>query len=402
MDVRMAIAHADETLDVTAFCVKHNISRQTFYKFKRRFVEGGVEALEPRSRAPHHSPNATPAEVEEVIVRVRKQLGDDGADNGPDSIWSALPDALAAAGLGASAGSPVPSISTVARILTRRGLVTPVPQRRPKSATHRFVYARPNECWQSDYTEWHLADGTLVAIAGTLDDHSRVIAGLDAAVGDGTAVLVWSVMESALQRWGVPQRSLTDNGLVYSGKRRNFVVEFERNLGALGVQTICSRSYHPQTCGKIERFWQTLKKWLTAHGPHDTIEALRADLAVFVDYYNTRRPHRALGRRTPAAVFAATAPARPADRPIPDRVVVHHLKVNATGVITASRGAQIGLGRAWTGHTVTVISDGDRITVLHGHRFLRAVTRQPGIRNYPADDDYKTRRPRPATAPDQP
>ncbi|MHA3705256.1 integrase core domain-containing protein [Jatrophihabitans sp. YIM 134969] len=396
MDVRMAIAYADETLDVTAFCVKHHISRQTFYKFRRRFVEGGVEALQERSRAPHRSPNATPAEVEEVIVRVRKQLGDDGADNGPDSIWSALADALAAADL---ADAAVPSISTVARILTRRGLVTPVPQRRPKSATHRFVYARPNECWQSDYTEWHLTDGTLVAIAGTLDDHSRVVVGLDAAVGEGTAVLVWSVMESALQRWGVPQRSLTDNGVVYSGKRRNFVVEFERNLGALGVETICSRSYHPQTCGKIERFWQTLKKWLTAHGPHDTIEALRADLTVFVEYYNTRRPHRSLGRRTPAAVFAATASARPADRPIPDRVIVAHLKVAPTGFLTVGVAAVIGLGRAWAGHHITAIRDGQRITLLDGHRFVRAVTVQPGKSNYPTaeDHDYRARRPRPTT-----
>lgn len=394
MDVRMATALADETLDVAAFCRRQAISRQTFYKWRTRFRAEGVEGLQERSRAPHHSPNATPAEVEEAIVRVRKQLADDGCDNGPDSVWSALPAELAAVG----STAPVPSQSTIARILTRRGLVVPVPQRRPHSATRRFVYARPNECWQSDYTQWHLGDGTTVAIAGTLDDHSRVIVGLDAAVGEGTAVLVWSVMESAVNQWGIPQRSLTDNGLVYSGKRRNLSVEFERNLNALGVATICSSPYHPQTCGKIERLWQTLKKWLTAHGPHPTIEALRTDLAVFVEYYNTRRPHRALARRTPAEVFAASPAARPVSRPFPSRVIIRHPKVNTAGVITASGDATISLGKAWAGHHVTTIRDDNLITVLDGHRLLRAVTLQPGKTNYPTDVDYRTRRPRPRPA----
>lgn len=391
MDVRMATALADEALDVSAFCRRQGISRTTFYKWRARFRAGGVDGLRERSRAPHCSPNATPVDVEEAVVRVRKQLADGGCDNGPDSVWSALPAELVTAGLAAA----VPSVSTIARILTRRGLVTPVPQRRPRSATRRFVYARPNECWQSDYTEWHLADGTQVAIAGTLDDHSRVIVGLDAAAGEGTAVLVWSVMQTALETWGIPQRSLTDNGLVYSGKRRNRTVEFETNLNALGTQTICSSVYHPQTCGKIERLWQTLKKWLTAHGPHDTIDALRTDLAAFVDYYNTRRPHRALHRRTPAEAYAATPAARPPDRPFPSRVVVRTTTVGANGYISSRGNASIGLGTAWTGHTVTTIRDGERVTVLHGHRFLRAITLEPGRRNYPLDDDYRTRKPRP-------
>ena len=61
----------------------------------------------------------------------------------------------------------MPSRSTVWRILTRHGLIVAQPQKRPKSATKRFCFARPNECWQSDWTEWSLADGTAVAIAGT-------------------------------------------------------------------------------------------------------------------------------------------------------------------------------------------------------------------------------------------
>ena len=117
--------------------------------------------------------------------------------------------------------------------------------------------------------------------------------------------------------------SLTDNGLCYSTTRRTGMrpAAFEANLAALGCQSIASSPYHPQTCGKIERFWQTLKKWLrareTIHGPHCALSALNAGLAVFAEHHNTRRSHRAHHGRTPAAVFTATVTARPVDRPLP-------------------------------------------------------------------------------------
>ncbi|MBU8821195.1 IS481 family transposase, partial [Mycolicibacterium goodii] len=113
----------------------------------------------------------TPAEVEDMVVRRRKQLIELGCDHGPQSIvWSLQRDGH----------TEVPSPSTVWQILTRRGAITPQPQKRPKSATKRFCFARPNECWQSDWTGWRLADGTAVAIAGSLDDHSRYVVGLRA------------------------------------------------------------------------------------------------------------------------------------------------------------------------------------------------------------------------------
>src|SRR5438132_13285800 len=160
MDVRMAAALAQGVDDVAAFCRAQNISRQTYYKWKKRFEREGLDGLRDRTRRPNVVPNATPAEVEDAIVRARKELADAGEFNGPFSIA----DRLSGQGV-----APLPSRATIARILSRRGQVRPQPRKRPRSSYRRFQAGRPNEMWQSDWTEWHLADGRPVAIAGTLD-----------------------------------------------------------------------------------------------------------------------------------------------------------------------------------------------------------------------------------------
>jgi transposase InsO family protein len=382
MDVRMATACAGAVADVTAFCLAQGISRKTFYKWRARFALEGVDGLAERSRRPLRSPNATPAAVEDQVVAVRKQLAEDGADNGPDSIRAEL----------ACRGVPAPSRATIARILTRRGQVVPAPRKRPRCSRHRFVYARPNECWQSDWTGWALADGSPVAIAGTLDDHSRCLVGLGAGPGDGDAALVWSVMLAAIGGYGVPQRSLTDNGLCYSTARRGWTPSaFETNLRALGCDPITSTPYHPQTCGKIERFWQTLKKWLRAHearhGAAPNLTELNTRLTVFATYYNTARPHRALRGATPAAAFAATAAARPTVRPLPAPLTVHHARVDPYGA-AAIGPYRIHLGRRWQATSVTAIKDGDHIAIFTGNQLLRVLDADPNRRYQPAHQDH--------------
>ena len=264
MDIRMAAALAGQVDNVAEFCRREQISRQTFYKYRARFHDEGIDGLKDRSRRPVSSPGQTAAEVEELVLRRRKQLLEQGLDHGPQSIqWS----------LQREGHTGLPSSVTIWRILTRHGVITPQPQKRPKSATKRFTFDRPNECWQSDWTEWSLAGGSPVAIAGTLDDHSRYLCGLHAAAGYGTAELVWEVMVAAIAECGIPSMSLTDNGTVYTGRLRGYESTFEVNLRALGTRTINSTPYHPQTCGKIERSWQTLKKWLRARPAPATVEA---------------------------------------------------------------------------------------------------------------------------------
>ena len=113
-----------------------------------------------------------------------------------------------------------------------------------------------------------LADGSPAGIAGTLDDHSRYLVALHAGAGDANADLVWAVMLAGIDECGIPSMSLTDNGIVYTGRFHAHESAFEINLRALGARTINSAPFHPQTCGKIERFWQTLKKWLRSQ-PRD-------------------------------------------------------------------------------------------------------------------------------------
>jgi transposase InsO family protein len=368
MDIRAATAVAGQIDNVAQFCREHQISRQTFYKFRRRFGEEGLAGLQDRSRRPVSSPGQTSAAVEEVVLRRRKQLLDDGRDYGPQSIqWSLQREEYPNA----------PSRSTIWRILTRHGQITPQPQKRPKSATKRFTFSRPNECWQSDWTQWVLADGAPVAIAGTLDDHSRYLPALRAGPGDATGDLVWSVMMAGITECGIPSMSLTDNGFVYTGKWRGFEATFEANLRALGTVTINSTPFHPQTCGKIERFWQTLKKWLRAQDASATLDELNELLEQFRKYYNHHRPHRALRGAIPAEAFTATEKARPARQPLPQPVFVNRQVVSPrSGSLTVGP-YMVNVGRRWSGLTCDTICDGTHIVIFSGTTLVRELTANP-------------------------
>jgi transposase InsO family protein len=390
MDIRAATALAGQIDNVAQFCRDRQISRQTFYKFRRRFGEEGLGGLQDRSRRPVSCPGQTSAAVEEVVLRRRKQLLEDGRDHGPQSIqWSLQRDEH----------PNVPSRSTIWRILTRHGLITPQPQKRPKSATKRFCFERPNECWQSDWTQWSLADGTAAAIAGTLDDHCRYAAGLRADMGQGTADLVWSVMLAGITECGVPSMSLTNNGFVYTGRRRGFEASFEANLRALGTRTINSAPFHPQTCGKIERFWQTLKTWLRARPAAATVDELNVLLAQFRSFYNHNRPHRALGGATPAEAFNATDKARPADRPLPEPIFVSRHTVGEQSGNLHVAPYRIGVGLRWAGHTCDVVRQGEHIAIFSGSTLIRALTADHTRYHQPCAPNtrtYRTREPQPA------
>lgn len=390
MDIRMAAALAGQIENVAEFCRQEQISRQTFYKYRQRFQQEGLDGLRDRSRRPLTSPGQTSPEIEDLVLRRRKQLIEAGQDHGAQSIvWALQRDGISA----------VPSPSTVWQILTRRGAITAQPQKRPKSATRRFTFARPNECWQSDWTQWSLADGRAVAIAGTLDDHSRYLVGLRAATGEGDGDLVWSVIVAGIAECGVPAMSLSDNGIVYTGRFHGHESAFERNLRALGVRTINSAPFHPQTCGKIERFWQTLKKWLNARDPAATVADLNDLLEQFRDFYNHHRPHRALNGATPAEAFHATTKARPINRPLPAPVFVsHHTVDGKTGRLFVAP-YDVNVGLRWAGHDCHAIRDGEHIVIFSGNRLVRELTADPTRKYQPGDKNtrsYRTREPQPA------
>ena len=231
-------------------------------------------------------------------MALRKELAELGVDHGPATIqWH-----LGRRGLG--------------RCRRRRrsggcwcggGSWCPSPASGRSHSFRRFEATAPNELWQADCIDWVIATGT-VKVLSFLDDHSRVALRVK-ALPEATSEATWATFSEASAAWGVPLGQLSDNGLNFSGRLRGFEVYFETQLRAIGVVAKTSRPYHPQTCGKVERFQQTLKKWLRRQPLAADLAELQAQLDAFVDYYNHHRPHRGIGRRTPIEAWAATPPA---------------------------------------------------------------------------------------------
>jgi transposase InsO family protein len=251
----------------------YKVSRYWVHLLVKRFEAEGEAAFTPRSRRPHSNPRAVGADLEDRIIRLRKELSKRGLDAGADTIRSHL---QRDPGL-----TRIPAVSTIWRILARRGFVIPQPHKRPKSAGHRFAAAMPNERWQADTTHWQLADGTPAEILNIEDDHSRLDLVSDARLTTSGDDVVTS-FRRAFRRYGIPARVLTDNAAIFTGKpRRGGRVALELELDLLGVKLDHSRPRHPQTCGKVERFHQTQKKWLAAQPPAATIADLQRQLDRF-------------------------------------------------------------------------------------------------------------------------
>ncbi len=271
-----------EGRSVKEVCESHDISRSWLYELIARYREAGDDGIRPQSKRPRSSPTRVPAAVEDEIVALRKELTDLGVDAGAHTIHYHLQRRYR------RRRRAVPSVATIWRVLSRRGFVTPQPQKRPKSSWRRFQAELPNECWQADTTHWTLAGGTDVEILNVIDDHSRLLVASRAFVTAKAADVVETFHLGAAEL-GVPASMLTDNGAIFTAETRNGACAIELELLALGVDYKHSRPYHPQTCGKVERFHQTLKKWLAKQRPARTVAGLQAQLDRFRRYYNQER-----------------------------------------------------------------------------------------------------------------
>jgi putative transposase len=344
--------------NVAEWCRVNGVNRRTFYRHKARIEAEGAWA--PRSRRPATSPGRTPAVVEDQVVRLRQELS---PDNGADSILAALGE-LADAQDWASRGLVVPHRSTVNKILKRAGLVEPQPAKRPKSSFRRFAYARPRDCYQIDATVVRLAGGQAAVVFDVLDDCSRLLAACTAAGAETAAAAVAAIGEAA-RTCGAPGIVLSDNGTAFTGGPRAAGAaagQFSRAVTALGARLIHSSPYHPQTCGKVERHHQTLKKWLALRPPPATTGDLQLLLDHYRTWYNTRH-HTALGTSPRKAWDTAASHGGPGHLPRQDDATIHQLTVAANGTIHLGSGHLISIGRDRAGTTVTAIRDHDHITV---------------------------------------
>ncbi len=326
------------------------------------------------------SPRRTSAELEDEIVELRKLLADEGLDAGAHTI-AYHPQ---------SRRGTSPSVATIWRTLARRGFVTPQPQKRPKSSYVRFSAEQPNERWQADITHWELADATSVEILNIVDDHSRYLIASDALEVFKAADVVAS-FHRAFAAHGPPASVLTDNGVVFTAAPRHGRCAMETELASLGISYRHSTPYHPQTCGKVERFHQTLKRYLARQPKAGSLHELQEQIEVFGVYYNTCRPHRSLSRRTPGRPTVPDPRRRQhlLERRSPRTTGSDGTGIDTTGMITLrhrSRLHHIGLGRRYAAVRVLVlVADLDVRVITEDGELLRGLTLDPD-RNYQRQD----------------
>jgi transposase InsO family protein len=355
----------------------YGVSQGWVSRLVARYRAEGEAAFEPRSRRPKTAPNAISATTVELLIRLRKQLSEQGLDAGPDTLaWHLRQH-----------HQLVVSRATISRYLTAHGLVTPQPKKRPRSCYVRFQAALPNETWQADFTHYRLADATDAEILTWLDDHSRYALHVS-AWPRVTGPIARDTFRAAVAAHGTPASTLTDNGMVFTtrlagGKGGRNALEAE--LRRLHVTQKNSAPNHPTTCGKVERFQQTMKQWLRAQPDQPaTITSLQALLDQFTAIYNHQRPHRSLPHRaTPAAVYDALPKAFPASsRDHDTHTRIRHDRIDSTGVVTlrlAGRLHHIGVGRTRARTHVLMLVDDLHVRIVNAvtGELLRELTIDP-------------------------
>jgi transposase InsO family protein len=349
---------------VTAVCRRHGISRDTYYRYRRRYLAEGLEGLSDRSRCPMHFPAQIEADLEAEICRMRK----DHPRWGARRIRAELE----------RKGMQAPAVSTIHQALVRNHLVALQPPRRPK-ALRRFEREVSNDLWQIDATQVRLATRQRAWVMDAIDDHSRYL--LSAlAVAAPNAEAAWDCFEAAASRYGLPRQVLTDNALCFTGRLHRVEVAFEQNLAELGVILINAGPYHPETLGKLERFHKTLKAWLADEGPAEDLFHLQDLLDAFRYHYNSERPHQGIANLTPAERFRYQPPVSEAAASVgydekgeplyPPHSIVR--KVTSVGRI-GYQAKQITVGRRWAGARVRVIPVGRLLHIYYGEELVRVL-----------------------------
>lgn len=367
MSLKLLIATA-KPKNVKAFCDEHGISRSWFYEIRSKYEAEGEAGLELRSRAAHTIANKTPVWVEDEIVRVRKELADEGLDAGPETIHWHLSQVL---------GEVLPSASTIWRILKDRGMVASDPSKRPNKTWKRFEADRANDLFQIDGTGYELADGTVVKIVNIIDDGSRYCPASQVHESESFDA-AWVTLLAAFTVIGMCTTVLSDNAKAY--------LKLESSLAQLGINKIESSPFHPQTCGKVERFHQTQANWLAARPPAHTIQELQSLVDEFRRIYNYQRPHRANSRRsTPADRWAEMPKAGPRDRPLDldTPTTTHRTKVAVNGLVHIGKTYSISLGAVHAGQTADTVITGTRADVFINGNHIRNLVLDPTRRVQP-------------------
>ncbi len=355
----MSLRHEFVTLaiqdaaNISALCRHFSISRQTAYKWIRRYLDEGPQGLEDRSRRPDHCPHQTPDAVEQAVLEVATTHRAWGGRK----IRKWLLDRINE-GTHWLCGDQVPAASTISTIRKRYGLISPAAS---AAATpyRRFERAAPNELWQMDFKGYFVLLNTQTCHPLTvLDDHSRFALALEACA-DETAKTVKRCLSAVLRRYGLPERILCDNGPPWGVPQQappgqRYWTEVEAWLIRLGIGVSHGRPHHPQTQGKDERFHRTLKAEVLRYESFGDHGHCQERFDAWRDLYNLERPHEALGLDVPAAHYQVSPRRFPEVLPAlvygPDDRV---RKVDVTGRIRF-QGQVFRVGKAFRGQPVAL------------------------------------------------
>ena len=323
-----------DALTISEFCKTQKISRSIFYRIRSRAATESASALHPRSRAPHHPARRYGPEVVNELVRIRKQLKNDGWDYGPKTIhYEAIIQAT-------FPGGRVPSIATIARLLSGVGHVDRNPRKRPKSSYLPFVRSTAMALWQLDAFEYRTGDGKVGTVYQLLDDATRYDVGSWAYQQHENSHDAHDLLARVIKTHGAPKELLSDNSKAFNQLRSGTIGAVELFLASKGTMPISGLPGRPTTQGKNERSHQTLRRFLDANQPHNLAD-LRRLITRYREHYNRRRPHQSLNQSTPETAWQ-TLEHTPATEPIHLSV----LEAKAAEYLQKRKLKQVALGKA--------------------------------------------------------
>jgi transposase InsO family protein len=279
---------------VTEVAKRYGVSRQSVHAWIRRYEREGMEGLLDRSHRPARMPDQIDPVIEAEICEMRR------AHHrwGPVTIlyW-----------LGKKGIAPLPSRTTIYRVLVRNNLITPISRKRKRDSYVRWERDVSMELWQLDFIKGvFLADGTECKVVSGLDDHSRFCV-IAKVVRRATGRQVSLAFAQAMSTYGVPDEVLSDNGTQFTGRllKPAFRTEvlFERICRDNDIVQRFTKVASPTTTGKIERLHQTMREFLEDQPPFATIEAAQRAFNTWRGEYNETRPHQSKDMATPASLF---------------------------------------------------------------------------------------------------
>jgi transposase InsO family protein len=333
---------------------------------------GGLLAFEDRSHRPKSSPLQMAPVAEARVLELRRL----------HPFWG---PARLGHQLGREGVEPVPSISGIYRALVRHHLIEPKAKRKRFPTYKRWERGRPMELWQMDVVGGVLLDdGTECKVLTGIDDHSRfcVCAGV---MVRATARAVCGFFAQALERYGVPEEILTDNGKVFTNRFGLTPTEvlFDKICRENGITHRLTAPASPTTTGKVERFHRTFRTEFLGGQIFSSLEVAQKDLNDWVDDYNTDRPHRSLDMATPAERFFKRSDPGAPELPVDLRVLEDDRSgedwvsrtVSVVGTISVSNQV-FSLGKHRAGHIIDVHVREHLLEAWDGPELVKTVLRE--------------------------